>query len=176
MKAFKLAIFLFPYLTVLSVASSQGGDPRPALGAIISAFQNCGPAHVYQMLSPQLFNVVGQQTGGSGCYSQIAAAGPIQNMQVISQQIYPLGPMFIVRVAHPGMAVDWLIGFNQFTGKVEYLTFQSAQQPPVLPRVDPPTLGQPTPTGGGTPPPPNGGSPTASGGSDGCDLFPVMCQ
>jgi len=162
-------------LAITSPASAQGFDPRQPLGAIISAFQNCGPANVYQMLSPQLFNVVFQQTGGSGCYSQIAAAGPIQNLQVISQQNYPLGPLFVIRVAHPSIVVDWTIGFNQFTSKVEYLTFQSAQNTPVLPQPGPPQTGGSPPVGG-TPPPPQGGSPTTSDGSDGCDLYPAMCQ
>ena len=176
MKRFKFLLMSFFSLAASAPSYSQGVDPRPVLGAIISAFQNCGPPNVYQMLSPQLFNVVGQQTNGSGCYAQIAAAGPVQNMQVVSQQNYPLGPMFIVRVAHVSFAVDWIIGFNQFTGKVEYLTFQSAQQPPVLPRVDPPTPGTPPSPGSTTPPPPSGGSPTTTSGSDGCDLYPTMCQ
>lgn len=175
MKGVATVVLAVSVVAIASPARSQGFDPRQPLGALISAFQNCGPANIYQMLSPQLFNVVFQQTGGSGCYSQIAAAGPIQNLQVIGQQNYPLGPLFVIRVAHPSFAVDWAIGFNQFTSKVEYLTFQSAQNTPVLPPPGPLPSGGSPPVGG-TPPAPEGGSPTTSGSSDGCDLYPVMCQ
>lgn len=175
MKEFRFYILIALFLAMALPVRSQGFDPRPVLGTIISAFQNCGPPGVYQMLSPQLLNVVVQQTGGSGCYPAIASAGPVQSMQIVGQQIYPLGPIFVIRVAHTSVIADWTIGFNQFTSKVEYLTFQSANNAPILPQPGSPPVG--TPSGGGTPPPPGGGSPTTpSGSDDGCDLYPTMCQ
>lgn len=164
-------------MTAVKPASAQAFDPRPVLGQLISAFQNCGPPAAYQVLSPQLFQLIAMQTNGRGCYPAIAAAGPVQNMQVIDQRQFPIGPLFVVRVFHPNMAVDWFIGFNQFTSKVEYLSFQAAQTqtPTISTGPTAPIGGSPNP-GGGSPgggSPPSGGS---SGGGDGCDLYPAMCQ
>lgn len=167
-----------------SAALAQQFDPRMPLSQVISAFQVCGPPQVYQMLSPQLFMLVAQQTQGRGCYAQIAQAGPVTGMQVLAQQQFPTGPLFIVRVSHQaGNVVDWFIGFNQYNGKIESLTFQAAQaQPPTIP-------GGPTPEGGGSPGggtstggstgggtgAGSGGTGSGSSGGDGCDLYPAMC-
>lgn len=176
-KALRLTAVLSAYTLCANADSAfaQAFDPRPALGQIIQAFQNCGPPPVYQMLSPQLFQIVAQQTGGSGCYAQIQQAGPITNMQVVSQQQYPVGPLFVVRVSHSSsITADWVIGFNQFTSKIEYLTFQAVpqNQPPVT--IPAPSPGGPT-GGGGPPPSPPSGTPSTPSG-DGCDMFPAMCQ
>lgn len=162
-------------------ANAQGFDPRPVLHSLISAFQNCGPPQAYQVLSPQLFQLIAAQTNGQGCYPQIRAAGPVQNMQVIDQRQFPIGPLYVVRVFHPNFAVDWFIGFNQFTSRVEYLSFQAAQGQPPTVATGPttPIGGQPSGGGGGGQPPPSGGQPPGGGGGsggDGCDLYPAMCQ
>lgn len=161
-------------LAVSSSAWSQGFDPRVPLAELIQAFQNCGPPAVYRMLSPQLFQLIGQQTGGRGCYPQIQAAGPIQGMEVIDQKMFPAGPVYVIRVTHSAGAVDWFIGFNQSTGQVELLTFQPAtsEQPKVAdgPQDD---------HQGGNPTTPSESSSKPSGGSkssqSGCDLYPAMC-
>lgn len=106
-------------------AEAQEFDPRPALSTLISAFQRCGPPQAYQLLSPYLFNVVWQQTGGQGCYAPIAAAGVVTKMEVIDHAQFPAGPLYIVRVTHVSGPVDWFIGFDQISSKVIYLTFQS---------------------------------------------------
>ncbi len=106
-------------------------DPRQQLAVLIQAFQQCVPSPAFQVLAPLLWNIIYQQTGGSGCYPQIAGAGPVVGMQVIDSRQLPLGPVYAIRVTHAGGPaaasgpVDWFIGFNQYTGKVEYLTFQN---------------------------------------------------
>lgn len=150
-------------------ASAQGLDPRPILSQLIQAFQVCGPPQAYQVLSPQLFQIISQQTQGTLCYQQIAAAGPVHYMQVVSQQQYPIGPLYVVRVHHAGVTADVVIGFNQYTWMVEYLTWQAAQGAPApSPPAPPETDREP---GGPTPQPP-----TPSTGDDGCARFPAMCQ
>ena len=159
-------------LLASSNAWSQGFDPRVPLGELIQAFQNCGPPGVYQMLSPQLFMLIGQQTGGRGCYPQIQAAGPVQDMQVIDHKMYPLGPVYVIRVTHSAGAVDWFIGFNQSTGRVELLMFQPAAGSP--PKV---VEGPQDDHGGASPTkrPSGGGGSAPKSSEDGCDLYPAMC-
>jgi len=151
-----------------SPSTAQGLDPRQALAVLISAFQQCGPPQAYQLLSPQLFQIVAQQTGGMGCYPAIAAAGPVLGMQLVDQKQLPGGMVYVIRVTHQAGSVDWFIGIGQASGKVELLTFQAAT-------ATPPTVATgPRPDAGGTPPPPPppGSSPE---GRDGCDLYPSMC-
>jgi hypothetical protein len=166
-------------LAIASPAQAQSFDPRAPLGQLIQAFQVCGPPMVYQMLSPQLFQLIGQQTGGSGCYREIAAAGPIINMQILDYREFPLGPLYVIRVFHNAGPVDWFIGFNRFNGKVESLNFQAGQSTPPNIGTGPSGGG-----GGGSPPNPNptppptssgGGSTGGGGSSDGCQLYPAMC-
>jgi hypothetical protein len=156
-------------LGISSSAWSQGFDPRVPLGQLIQAFQNCGPPAVYQMLSPQLFMLIGQQTGGKGCYPEIQAAGPVQDMQIIDEKMYPNGPVYVIRVTHSTGSVDWFIGFNQTTGRVELLTFQPAttsSQPKVADGPD-------DDHGGGNPTKHSGKGP--EGSQSGCELYPAMC-
>ncbi len=124
-----------------------------------------------------MFELVASQTGGSGCYAPIAAAGPITNMQVLQQAQFPVGPMYLVRVTHQAGPVDWFIGFNQFNGKIEYLSFQQVQGGgggggnPSIQTGPSPSAGGP---GTGAPPPPpktDGGNPAEE-----CQMFPTMCQ
>lgn len=171
----------------LATPSSAQVDPRGPLWDLIFAFQNCGPPQTYQMLSPPLFQAIYNQTGGSGCYADIRAAGPVVDMQVVDQQRLPLGTVSAIRVRHQGVTVDWFIGINDYTGMVEILTFQPAQSG--QPRVErgPRTGGGGggSNPGGGTPPrspPSGGGTPSGGGGggssggdSDGCRLYPSMC-
>ncbi|WP_277667814.1 hypothetical protein [Novosphingobium lindaniclasticum] len=125
MKKRIISLMLWCMATLISSPSyGQNFDPRTTLGQMISAFQMCGPPQAYQMLSPALFKLVAMQTGGSGCYSAIASAGPITGMQVLQSQQFPVGPLYSVRVSHQSGSVIWLIGFNKFTNKIEYLNFQ----------------------------------------------------
>lgn len=165
-------VFLFIVLWLLGVNAvfAQAFDPRPVLGTLISAFQNCGPPAAYQTLSPMLFQLISSQTGGSGCYLAIQAAGPVQSMQVLDQKQFPLGPVYVVRVAHSAGSVDWFIGFNKMTGQIEYLSFQAAQG-------QAPTVSTGPSTGSGGPGGPQPPSPDPHGtGDSGCQLYPAMCQ
>ena len=166
-------------LTPMKV-QAQAFDPRQPLAILISAFQNCGPPQAYSLLAPQLFSMVYQQTGGSGCYSDIAGAGPIAGMQMLGAQDFPIGPLYLIRVAHQGGAVaDWFIGFNRSTGQVEFLRFQAPQQSGPPPSIS----AGPAPTGSGPSPAPapvpapvgGGGGGGTSGGNPGCELYPAMC-
>ncbi len=115
-------------------------DPRQPLAVLIQAFQQCVPSPAFQMLAPLLWNMIFQQTGGSGCYPQIRGAGLIMSMQVTDSRQLPLGPVYAIRVSHAGGQtsaagqVDWFIGFNQYNGKIEYLNFQNviADQTPSI--------------------------------------------
>jgi hypothetical protein len=167
-------------LTLLLFATpihGQQSDPRAALGQIIQAFQLCGPPHVYQMLSPQMLQLVAQQTGGSGCYPAIRAAGPITHMQILQQQQYPTGPIYLIRVTHQSGPVDWFIGFNQFTSQIEYLSFQPPQTGTSIQTGPSPSAGGPGPVTSPLPtlPQPPGGG-VGGGQTDGCSLYPAMCQ
>lgn len=163
-------------LTPMKAAQAQAFDPRQPLAILISAFQMCGPPQAYSMLAPQLFNSVYQQTGGTGCYRDIAGAGPVSGMQMLGAQDFPIGPLYLIRVSHQGGAVaDWFIGFNRMTGQVEFLRYQAPQQ------SGPPPSINTGPSGGGSgpspAPAPNPG-PSGGGGSgsgEGCDLYPTMC-
>lgn len=150
-------------------AEAQQFDPRATLSTLISAFQNCGPPQAYQLLSPQLYQLIWMQTNGMGCYPQIRAAGPVQGMQIVGQQQFPIGPLFAIRVRHQMTTVDWFIGMNQFTGRVEYLNFQQAQGGTPPPDIE--TGPRPGGSGGGVPTPPGTGD-----GDDGCTLYPSMCE
>ncbi len=109
-------------------------DPKPILGQLISAFQYCGPPQVYQYLGIQLYQTIAFQTNNTGCYANIAAAGPIASMQVINVNQLPAGPVFAVRVRHQsGIVADWYIGLSNYTGRVEYLTFVGASAGSALP-------------------------------------------
>lgn len=152
-------------------AQAQAFDPRQPLAILISAFQMCGPPQAYSLLAPQLFNGVYQTTGGTGCYQDIAGAGPVSGMQMLGAQDFPIGPLYLIRVSHQSGAVaDWFIGFNRLTGQVEFLRYQAPQQ------SGPPPSINTGPSGGGSgPSPAPSPAPTPGGNNDGCDLYPTMC-
>jgi hypothetical protein len=151
-------------------------DPRPIVMQIIMAFQNCGPPQVYQMFGQQVFQAVWAQTGGSGCYPAIQAAGPVTNMQVTNVQMMPAGPVFALRVNHGPIAADWFIGLSNYTGRVEMLTFQDARTAMPPPVLQGPAPGPNMQTGGTLPPPPVATPPPSGPRPQGCELYPVMCQ
>lgn len=122
----KVLLTIFLMFSISSPVSAQAFDPRPILNNLIFAFQNCGPPQNYQVLSPWLTQTIAQQTGGTGCYSFMAGAGQVTGMQVTSTKEFPIGPLYSIRVFHVAGPVDWLIGFNRITGKVEYLNYQAA--------------------------------------------------
>lgn len=169
---FKVAL-LTTTLFIPSAVQAQF-DPRQPLLQLISAFQNCGPPQIYQMLSPQLFQLVAQQTNGMGCYAFIRQAGPILNMEVIEQQMFPVGPMYAIRVTHQAGPVDWYIGFSQASSRVEALTFKAATASAPPPEISNPGPTSPSPSGrtGGQPTP---RTPDDSGDDSDCELYPAMC-
>lgn len=165
-----MVLGLFAWLAAATAAESKDIDPEDSLRNIITAFQRCGPPEAYQALSPSVFQAVAQQTGGSGCYAPIAAAGPIQDVELIEEREFPVGPLYVMRVTHQsGPPADWFIGFNNTTGKIEYLTFQA-----VVGGKSSSIAKGPDPNSGGIakpkvvkPPPPTT--------SEACKKFPVMC-
>lgn len=151
---------------LVTTAQAQQPDARQVLASIISAFQNCGPPQAFQWLGAQLYQTVFLQTGGTGCYPQIRQAGPISNIEIMSQQQFPAGPLYQLRVQHPSITVDWFMGVSQFTGRIEYLNYQAAQGGP------PPKIETgPNPDGGPSPAP----NPEPGQKDDGCALYPSMC-
>lgn len=165
--------------------AAQAFDPRQPLAILISAFQMCGPPQAYSLLAPNLFQGVYQQTGGTGCYADIAGAGPVTGMQMLGAQDFPIGPLYLIRVSHASGAVaDWFIGFNRNTGQVEFLRFQAPQTSGPPPSINtgpapgstgpsPMPAPQPAPSGGGGT---GGGTGGTGGGSSGCKLYPAMCD
>lgn len=149
-------------------------DPRQALSILLGAFQNCGPPQAFQILGVQLFQMISMQTGGSGCYPQLQQLGSPTNFQVTGQQQLPAGPVYAVRVQHQtNQATDWYIGISQHTGKVEYLNFQITPSSAPPPRVGTGPAPNPPSASGGSPP---STQPPTAASSDGCRLYPAMCQ
>lgn len=146
-------------------------DPRPVLRNLITAFQLCGPPQAYQVLSPQLFQLIAMQTGNSGCYQHIAAAGPVTSMAKKDVQQMPAGPVFAVRVTHQsGAVVDWFIGLSNWTGRVEYLNYVNASAAAPAPTIDAGPVDDQGDSGGEIvqPPPPDDGPD--------CKIWGTMCQ
>ena len=168
-----LAIALWASLA--TPGRAQQVNPSLVLGRMIAAFQNCGPPPVYQVLTPQLFQIVAQQTGGSGCYPVIQAAGPVVNMQVLGQQTFPVGPLYLIRVQHQsGVTFDWFMGLNLLINKVQVLMFQPGGGSTMPTIATGPTLGNGS-GGGGTS---GGSSPPASQTTPppaNCSLYAGMC-
>lgn len=163
-------------------APAQAFDPRQPLAILISAFQMCGPPQAYSLLAPQLFNGVYQQTGGTGCYGDIAGAGSVTNMQMLGAQDFPIGPLYLIRVTHQSGAVaDWFIGFNRATGQVEFLRFQAPQTSGPPPSINTgPSAGGSGPSPAPVPMPApvgtsGGGGSGGGSGNAGCELYPAMC-
>jgi hypothetical protein len=130
----KILILCIHLLVLASSAQAQAPDPRGALSALIQAFQNCGPQHVYQLLGVQAFQVVYQQTGGSGCYVQVQQLGPVTNMQVTNVAQYPAGPISTFRVTHStGWTSYWQIGISTYTNRVEYINVSPSDPSTPLP-------------------------------------------
>jgi hypothetical protein len=162
-------VFMCP---ICAPSQAQSLDPRGPLLQLIQAFQVCGPPQVFQMLSPSLYEQVVLQTSNTGCYPQIRQAGPVVDAQVIGQQNFPVGPVFMVRVAHQSGQMDWFIGFNSFTGKVELLSYQPAANATSIESGPSSRSKGPSST-------PRSPSPQSSGegdSDDGCKLYPAMCQ
>lgn len=185
----RLANILLAALVAISVfttAEAQIPDPQETLETIIGAFQKGGPPVAYQTLSPLVFNLVASQTSGSGYYPQIAAAGPISSTEVLDSKAFPLGPMYVIRVTHAGSAfasggpVDWFIGFNQATGKIEYLTFQTVADgsPPTIEKgaTASQTIGGIDPVKKLPKPAPTDETPQEKALRLACANFPVMCK
>jgi len=173
-------------------AQAQNFDPRPALATLISGFQNCGPPSAFYGLSPYVWQFIYQQTGGSGCYAAIAAAGPVTRMDVTDTHELPLGPVYVIRVAYAGIAnysapmqADWFVGFNRATGSIEYLNFQAAgtgAAPTIEQGPDPSrsmggvvTEPDPTPAPKPTPDPAPGRDSQSAALERACANFPLMC-
>lgn len=124
-------------LTLLTQLSSSGAraqasapDPQPVLSTLIEAFQRCGPPQSYLLLGAAVYQTIWAQTGGLGCYQQIAAFGPVQSMTILNSVPYPAGPIYTIRTDHPAGPLFWQIGISQFTQKVEHLTVNFTQPPP----------------------------------------------
>jgi hypothetical protein len=178
-KKFLTLLSIFAWVTVPSARAqlfNQQTDPKPILSALLQAFRNCGPPLVYQTLGVQLFQNIFMQTGGTGCYLVIQSAGPVVGMETTGVQNFPAGPVFSVRVSHQGgTKADWFIGLSNFSGKVEYLDFQTAQSTtPVTPQSLPQHQSG---DGGNIPNPTPPGSTSANQvPTKGCEMFPSMCS
>ncbi|WCS23897.1 hypothetical protein LOK46_22510 [Methylobacterium sp. NMS14P] len=143
-----------------SPAQAQFSDPRGYLGTLIQAFQNCGPSTAYQGLSPQVYQYIAMQTGGSGCYQAVQMLGQVNKLTVENQIMMPVGPLYSVRAEHAsGTQSIWQIGFSRISGQVEYINFQPAQTSQGPKQPDPKTLPKP-------------GRETL----DGCVIYKVMCE
>lgn len=179
--AYKLVIYaVFSYIFVINNVFAQQftaqTDPRPILGQLIQAFQTCSQPQVFQYLGVFVYQSVASQTNGTGCYPNIAAAGPVTNMQVINVNQLPVGPVFAVRVSHQsGTVADWYIGLSNVTNKVEYLTFVAANMNAPLPDAHRGPVGQDGKDRGQIPQPAQAQPPPDDAPSE-CKVFKTMCQ
>lgn len=105
----------------VSTSGDSGVNPVRVLEGLVLAFQNCGPVDAYSILSPTVFDAVRVQTGSTGCYPQIQAAGPIAGMQLISALQRNEGPLYRIRVFHAAAISDWVLGIDTKTARVDNL-------------------------------------------------------
>jgi hypothetical protein len=105
----------------VSTLGASGFDPVRVLEGLVLAFQNCGPVDAYSILSPTVFDAVRVETGSTGCYPQIQAAGQIIGMQLISALQRNEGPLYRIRVFHAAAISDWVIGIDTKTARVDSL-------------------------------------------------------
>lgn len=156
-------ILLFSSFIAAQAALAQSGglEPRRTLSTLIAAFQNCGPAIAYQMLGLQAFQIVFQQTGGTGCYPAVRQLGPVQQIEIVNTTQYPVGPFYTLRVTHQsGDKSYWQLGLGTATNKVEHISVFN-YEPPAPPIVDE-----------------KGKSAGHAGkeASEGCLMYKVMCE
>lgn len=149
MRSFYVAALICASVTVsVSNADAQQLGYEQSLRTLIPALQHCGPPQAYQILGPQIFNLISAQTGGMGCFQQLQPLGGISDIEELSSVDLPAGPVKTMKVTHSnGMETYWQIGISQFTNKVEFLNFNFVR-PQDLPQEAPAVLPYPSVAGG----------------------------
>lgn len=174
--------------TILSLLSPLLGRPAEAQNSIqqltAAVIQQLQTGRVNpQWYAPAVLQVVGQQTGNTGYYPQLAQLGPVTNIQVTAQTQLPQGIVYTMVVTHQAGASAWSIGTSNQTRRIEYLTFQafsSGAAPRPNPQPGhPPQQPQPQPQPVPTAPTGTGGTGQPTGGtgsvSEACQKFPNLC-
>jgi hypothetical protein len=153
----------------LSASYAQSLDPRPYLLNFIRQMQTGTPSQ--GLIGPALWNLIAQQTGGSGYYPVLAALGPVTEIAVQQQVDLPQGTVFAMTSRHAQGICGWHIGIGSMTGKIEYSSFFVGSSPPALPAgpSPAPSPGQPPgPTPQPTPSKPPSDTPA-------CQKYPDLC-
>lgn len=150
----------------------DAGDPRSVLSALIQAFQFCGPPQTYSLLGPVLYQTVWMQTGGRGCYQQIAALGPVRSLTILNRTNYPNGPIYTIRSDHQAGTFFWQIGISLASQKVEYLS-----SGPLQPYFPPSPTAPSTPAADTAPPRAvvSGAQPKQVDPQQACSVYQGLC-
>lgn len=134
-------------------------DPRSVLKGVIDQVQTGKPNQSWY--SPALWQTIAMQTGSTGIYPQLAHLGPVSNVAVLQQAQLPGGTLYALRANHTNGVSNWLLGFGNYSNRIEYANFEIGTPMP-MPN---PTVPAPTPTKP---------SPTPSD-SEACKQFPNLC-
>lgn len=155
-------------LIVPSIAKAQV-DPKITLQGLIQQLSTGTPNPTWY--SPQLWAAIAAQTGGTGYYYQLAAAGPPGTITVSEQMVMPQGVLYKMRSKHSsGLTVEWLLGLNTFTNRIEYLNSNPVSGVTTAPGPfpDPDPVGKPKPN-------PDDDKTTIPPKDDACTKFPGLC-
>ena len=146
-------------------------DPRTILQGVIQQLSTGTPNPTWY--GPQLWQTIAAQTGNSGIYPQLVAAGAPTNITVVQQQQMPQGFMFRLRSQHAtGAAFEWLLGISSMSNRIEYMSSNPLQSGGPGPNPNPYPSPGPAPAPG---PSPNPGPTTIPPGGSACQKFPDLC-
>ncbi len=165
----------FALWSLLPSAALAQADPRMILQGVIQQLSSGTPNPTWY--GPQLWATIAAQTGGSGFYPQLAAAGVPTNIVVLQQQQMPQGVIFRMQSQHAsGTGFEWLLGLNHFGNRIEYMNSNPLQAnlPGPGPNPNPPPNPNPAPLPNPAPVP-NPGRTTIPPSGSACDRFPGLC-
>ena len=154
------------------------GNPRVVLYQLIEQLQTGTSGSV--IYSPELREVIAQQTGNTGVYRSLLALGRVTSITMEAVMPMSRGTAYSMVATHSKGASTWQIGVASATNRIEYLEFRignsAASSPsvsarprasPAEPRRDPAPAPSPTPTPGPV-------GPTVDT-SPACQKFPNLC-
>lgn len=157
-----------------AVAAQTPCNPS-AMALMVQHFQS-GSVYLPAFAWP-VRQLVLQQTNGTTYYPQLAALGPLQNVNVIGAQPLPNGIICGFATQFAGLNLVWQVAYGA-DGLIYGLNYTPGQMP--MPQVPndrrPAPMPPPGPTGGTTPNLPNpGSSPVPKDQEEGCELYPNLC-
>ncbi|EEK3157001.1 hypothetical protein G9U60_004547, partial [Salmonella enterica subsp. diarizonae serovar 38:[k]:z35:-] len=100
------------FIIILLVQSCLAVDPRNVLASVIYQLQT--GTLMQNWYGPNLWQVMYQQTNGSGIYPQLRMLGPVQQVTLLESQGFPQGNVFKLRANHQAGTSDWVLGIGNF--------------------------------------------------------------